>query len=87
VEDAATMRAAFRVYYSPSANTHFIDLAKLEVEVVQDEAEFELGGQRVRCVIAGVGLSPDKLERAMPTLYLQRKEAEQRISHKSSDTI
>jgi hypothetical protein len=76
------MRAAFRVYYRPSANSHYIDLAQLEVEVVQDEAEIELGGKRVRCVIEGVGLSPDQLTRATPTLYLQQKEEERQTGSK-----
>jgi hypothetical protein len=78
------MRGAFRVYYSPTANTHYIDLAKLDVEVVEDEAEIELGGERVRCVIEGVGLSPDQLTGATPTLYLQRKEEERPTGSKPS---
>jgi hypothetical protein len=83
-EDAA-MRLAFRVYYSPSANTHYIDLAKLEVEIVNDEAEIELAGERVRCVIEGVGLAPDQISRATPSLYLQRKEERRHTGNRSGD--
>lgn len=70
-------RRAFRVYYSSSAFTHYLDLARQEVEIVGDEAELELDGQRVRCRIEGVGeWAPDQSARIMPTLYLQRKQTE-----------
>jgi hypothetical protein len=78
------MRLGFRVYYSPSATTHYIDLADLEVEIVNDEAEIELGGQRVRCIIEGVGLAPDHVARATPTLYLQRKEDKRHAGSRST---
>ena len=71
-------RRAFRVYYSSTAFAHYLDLAKQEVEIVGDEAELELDGQRVTCRIEGIGgLAPYQHARTMPTLYLQRKEEKQ----------
>jgi hypothetical protein len=84
-EDAAMTRRAFRVYYSASAFTHYLDLAKQEVEITGDEAELELDGQRVRCRIEGIGeWAPDQYARIMPTLYLHRKQEERRTKNKSS---
>jgi hypothetical protein len=78
-------RGAFRVYYSPTAFTHYLDLAKQKVEITGDEAELELDGQRVRCLIEGVGgWVPDQRTRTMPTLYLQRKQEDRHSTNKSS---
>jgi hypothetical protein len=77
-------RRAFRVYDSSSAFTHYFDLAKQEVEIAGDEAELELDGQRVRCLIEGVGeWAPDQHAQTMPTLYLQRKQEERHSKKKS----
>jgi hypothetical protein len=76
-------RRAFRVYYSSSAFTHYLDLAKQKVEIVGDEAELQLDGQRVRCRIEGIGeWAADEYARIMPTLYLQRKQAERHSKKK-----
>jgi hypothetical protein len=76
-------RRAFRVYYSSNAFAHYLDLAKQDVEIAGDEAELELDGQRVRCLIEGIGgLAPDQHARTMPTLYLQQKQEERRSKEK-----
>jgi hypothetical protein len=74
VEDAP-VRRTFHVYYCSSAIMHYLDLATQEVEIAGDEAEIELDGQRVRCLIQGVGgLAPDQPPHTTLALYLQRKE-------------
>jgi hypothetical protein len=87
-EDAAMTRRAFRVYYSSNAFTHYLDLAKQEVEITGDEAELELDGQRVRCLIEGIGeWAPDQYVRIMPTLYLQRKQEERHSKKKAASRM